>query len=1096
MSASELSSLSTEQRELLQLLLRSEGGDPAELPILPRESSGPMPLSYAQHRLWYLDQFNPQPAAYNVTKALFLEGALDGEALQKALDSLVMRHEILRTTYHHEDASPMQTVQEPRPVELRCFDWRDSGTGPRDPKVRRLLEDEARRAFDLTCDLMMRAAWVRLAARQHVVLLTFHHIAADAWSLGIVLGELEEFYKTHSTGGEPALPPLPIQYADYAAWERQRHSNGAIEQDIEYWKAKLAGAPAVLELPTDRPRPAERAMRGAIEQRTLPEGLCAELKKVAAGEGATFFVALLAAFETLMYRYSGQSDFCIGSPITGRTKKEAEGLVGFFLNTLVFRADFSRQAGFREIIRRVQEEALEAFAHQETPFERLVETLHPQRRASHTPLFQVMFILQDAQTHRLNLSGVAARVCEVDLGAARFDLNLTAQDTGEGLHCCLEYDTDLFDRETAERMLGHFEMLLRSAVAEPDRPVAALPILTGHEQRQLLLDWNQTASEYPRRCIHELFEARALATPDRAAVIFEGGEISYGELQRRSAILAQCLEELGARGKLVGLFCERGIEVVAGLLGVLSAGAAYVPLDPAYPKDRLAFMVEDAGLAVLLTQSDLLDNVPAQVPHVIALDTFDWSARPGDAPRSAVSHGDLAYVLYTSGSTGNPKGVAIEHGALVNLLEAIRRETGYSERDRLLAVTTLSFDIAGLEIYLPLMTGSTMILASRAAASDANRLAELIGASGATFLQATPTTWRLLLENGWQGKQDLTILCGGEKMPRSLANELVRRARVAWNVYGPTETTIWSTIVRVEQGEGPVPIGRPLANTQVYVLDSRMQPAPAGAPGELYIGGDGLARGYLHRPELSAERFVANPFGSGRLYRTGDLVRWRSNGNLEFLRRLDDQVKLRGFRIELGEIEAGLMRHEAVRAACAVVREDSPGDSYIAAYYVAHQGRSVSGQELREVLSRLLPDYMVPSRFVPVSEFPLTPNGKIDRRALPAPPAAQPLAASTAAPLTDMQRLIAEIWARALGIEGVGEHDNFFDLGGHSLLSMQVIRELHQRTGVRLSPREMVFQSLGQLAALYEERSSNGKRTGGLLKRLSGVVRKAISKGA
>jgi amino acid adenylation domain-containing protein len=937
---------------------------------------------------------------------------------------------------------------------------------------------------------------VQLAAQQHVVLLTFHHIAADAWSLGIILGELEEFYKAHSTSREPNLPPLPIQYADYAAWERERLSNRAIEQDIEYWKTKLAGAPAVLELPTDRPRPAERAMRGAIEQRTLPESLCAELKKLAAGEGATFFVALLAAFETLMHRYSGQSDFCVGSPITGRTKKEAEGLVGFFLNTLVFRADFSGEPGFRQVIRRVQEEALEAFAHQKTPFERLVETLHPQRRASHTPLFQVMFILQDAQAHRLNLTGKAARVCEVDLGAARFDLNLTAQDTGEGLHCCLEYDTDLFDRETAERMLGHFEMLLRSAVAEPDRAVASLRILTEQEQRQLLLDWNETASAYPKRCIHELFETHALATPDRTAIVFEGGRISYGELRRRSRILAQRLEELGARGKLVGLFCERGIEMVVGLLGVLSAGAAYVPLDPAYPKDRLAFMVEDAGLAVLLTQSELLENLPAEVAHVIALDTFDWNSRTAVAPRPAVSQDELAYVLYTSGSTGNPKGVAIQHGALVNLLESIRRETGYSERDRLVAVTTLSFDIAGLEIYLPLMTGSTMILASRNTASDANRLAELIAASDATFLQATPTTWRLLLENGWQGKQDLTILCGGEKMPRSLANELVRRARVVWNVYGPTETTIWSTIVKVEEGDGPVPIGRPLANTQVYVLDSRMRPAPVGVPGELFIGGDGLARGYLHRPELSAERFVANPFGTGRLYRTGDLVRWRPNGNLEFLRRLDDQVKLRGFRIELGEIEASLMRHEAVRAACALVREDSPGDSHIAAYYVAHEGRGVSGQELRESLSRYLPDYMVPSRFVPLKEFPLTPNGKIDRRALPAPPAAQPAPANSAGPQTAMQRLLAEVWRGALGVEGVGLHDNFFDLGGHSLLSMQVIRELYERTGVRLSPREMVFQSLGQLAALYEERSTNGKRPGGLLNRLSGVVRKAISKGA
>ena len=1097
MSLGELASLSRQQRELLQLLLRKEGGDPAKRPILPREGNGPAPLSFAQHRLWYLDQFNADRSAYNVTKALHLEGGLNGEALQKAFDGLVLRHEILRTTYHHEDATPLQAVQEPRPVELRHFDWQDGGLGPRDEKVRRVLEGEARRPFDLTSDLMIRAAWVQLAAEQHVVLVTLHHIAADAWSLGIVFPELEELYGAYCSGREPNLRALPIQYADYAAWERERLSNGALQDDLAYWRTKLAAAPAVLDLPTDRPRRAERAMRGAIAQRTLPESLCAELKAMAGREGATFFVLLLAAFETLMHRYSGQADFCVGSPITARSKQETEGLIGFFLNTLVFRCDFSDSPSFREVIRRAQDTALEAFAHQELPFDRLVETLHPQRRASHTPLFQVMFVLQDAETHKLNLTGKAARVSEVDLGAARFDLHLTAQDTGAGLGCCLEYDTDLFDPATAERMLGHFETLLRGVLENPDRPVAAARILTDAEKQQVLVDWNDTATSCSLLCVHELVQRSAARDPDAAAVIHEADTLSYGELASRSNLLARRLRTLGVgSGTLVGLYLDRSVEAIVAMLGVLTAGGAYVPLDPAYPKERLAFMVADSGVTVLLTQSALKGELPARVANVVDLNEFDWDGEGETVELPVVSQKDLSYVLYTSGSTGKPKAVAIDHRALVNLLESIRREMEFHEGDRVLAVSSLSFDITELDIYLPLISGASLTLASREAATDGNRIAKLIETSCSTFMQATPATWRLLVEAGWQGKADLKILSGGERLPRALANQLLERSRGVWNAYGPTETTIYSTIVQVEPGDDRLAVGRAIANTQLYVLNSHLQPNPIGVFGELYIGGDGLAREYLFRPELTAEKFIANPFGPGRLYKSGDVIRWRADGGLDFLRRLDDQVKLRGFRIELGEIEAVLGRNPVVQACCALVREDSPADPYLVAYYVVEAGRAASNQELREFLRKQLPEFMVPARFVALERFPLTPNGKIDRRALPAPPLEKLSAPPAAQPQTAMERLIAEVWGSALGIDGISLGDNFFDLGGHSLLSVQVIRELRQRTGVLLTPRDMVFQSLGQLAGLYEERGQNGKRSGGLMKRLSGAVQKAISKGA
>jgi amino acid adenylation domain-containing protein len=611
------------------------------------------------------------------------------------------------------------------------------------------------------------------------------------------------------------------------------------------------------------------------------------------------------------------------------------------------------------------------------------------------------------------------------------------------------------------------------------------------------VDWNRTGRPYSPLCVHELVQRCAARNAESPAVIYEGETLTYGELDRRSRVLAQHLRAIGvSSGTLVGLYLDRSLEAIVAMLGVLAAGAAYVPLDPAYPKERLAFMVADGGVTVLLTQSHLKNDLPAKAPHVVDLNQFDWSGSGEGVELPAVSQRDLSYVLYTSGSTGKPKAVAIDHRALVNLLESIQSETGFSERDRLLAVSSLSFDITELDIYMPLISGACFTLASREASTDGNRLAKLLDSSRATFMQATPATWRLLVEAGWQGKRDLKILSGGERLPRALANQLLARSYGVWNAYGPTETTIYSTIVKIEPGEDRLSIGRAIDNTQLYVLNSHLQPNPIGVFGELYIGGHGLAREYLFRPELTAEKFIQNPFGPGRLYKSGDLVRWRADGGLDFLRRIDDQVKLRGFRIELGEIEAILASHPAVQSCCAVIREDSPGDPYLAAYYVAGPGSEASHQQLREFLRTRLPEFMVPSRFAALAQLPLTPNGKIDRRALPAPAVDRNSVAASVAPQTPMQRLIAEVWGAALGIDGIGLNDNFFDLGGHSLLSVQVIRELRQRTGVVLSPRDMVFQSLGQLAGLYEQRCQNGKRSGGLMNRLSGVVQKAISKGA
>jgi amino acid adenylation domain-containing protein len=634
---------------------------------------------------------------------------------------------------------------------------------------------------------------------------------------------------------------------------------------------------------------------------------------------------------------------------------------------------------------------------------------------------------------------------------------------------------------------------------DPHSPVAAVPILTDSEKKQVLIDWNETATPCSPFCVHELVQRSAARDPDAVAVIYEGQVLNYGELVRRSRLLAHHLRNLGVgRGTLVGLYLERSLEAIVAMLGVLTAGAAYVPLDPAYPKERLAFMIEDGRVAVLLTQSHLKHELPGKVENAVDLNEFDWTGGSvvGGTDLPAVSQKDLSYVLYTSGSTGRPKAAAIDHRALVNLLESIRRETEFHEGEHVLAVSSLSFDITELDIYLPLITGACFTLASREAVTDGVSLAKLLDTSGATFMQATPATWRLLMEAGWQGKPGLKILSGGERLPRALANQLLERSAAVWNAYGPTETTIYSTIIQVGPGQDRLSVGRAIANTQLYVLNSQLQPNPVGVFGELYIGGVGLAREYLFRPELTAEKFIPNPFGPGRLYKSGDVIRWRADGGLDFLRRLDDQVKLRGFRIELGEIDAVLVRHPAVCSCCAMIREDSPADPYIAAYYVTEAGQTVSNQELREFLRAQLPEFMVPARFVMLETFPLTPNRKIDRRALPAPPVETLAPAAAAVPRTPMERLLAEVWGAALGIDGISLSDNFFDLGGHSLLSIQVIRQLRQRTGVLLTPREMVFQSLGQLAGLYEQRCQTGKASGGLLNRLSGAVQKVMSRGA
>ncbi len=1041
--------------------------------IRRRDETGPCAMSFAQQRLWYLEQLEPGNPSYHIVQAARLKGALDQGALRKALNTIVERHAALRTTFGYENETPVQVVRPARAVDLSCFDLQ---ADPTDRAAVELLERDSRRPFDLSQDLMLRAALVKLGSDEHVLGLTVHHIAFDGWSLGILRRELSEAYAAYLGGHEPALPQLTIQYVDYSLWQREQVGSERIERQLAYWKKRLADPPPVLELPADRPRPSRRTHNGATQFFALKPELHARLKEFCAAESASLYMVLMSAFQALLHRYSGQTDIAVGSPVAGRTRQQTEGLIGLFVNTLVVRGDLSGKPSFRELVRRTRGVALEAYANQEVPFDRVVEALHPDRNGS--PQFQTMLALQNMPDVGLELPGVDVTPLELAAGGAKFDLSMVFREREGRLAGCVDYNTDLFKAPTVRRIIEHFETLLESSLEFPDRSIASLTLLSRTEQHQLLNEWNGTSESIPELCVHELIEEHGKRAPNALAVACEDGRLTYGELDNRARQVAQRLCELGVGpGSLVGLHAERSLDVVVGLLGTLKAGAAYVPLDPGYPRERLEWMAADARLTVRLTQSHLVDAFPCRA-KVVVLDEFDWS-QPFDPERlPAVSPRDLAYVVYTSGSTGKPKGAAIEHRSVVNLVRSFGPQVQLTAQDHLMATASLSFDMGNLDILLPLSYGASFTLASRDIAIDTHRLAAAIDESGTTFMQATPATYRMLLDSGWKGKPDLRILSGGESLSRSLVDALGTKCHGVWNGYGPAEATICCAITKVEAGEGPVPIGRPLANTTLYVLDTEMQLVPVGVRGELYIGGAGLAREYLNRPEITAKRFIANPFGPGRLYKTGDLVRWRPEGQLEFVGRADDQVKVRGFRIELGEIEAALLRHEAVKAACVTVREDTPGDVYLAAYYVARADRPVSSSELREHVRENLPAHMVPNRWLEMDAFPLTSNGKVDRRGLPAPPTQVETAENSAFPQTAMQKLVAEVWEDALGIQGIGVHDNFYDVGGHSLLSVQVIREMENRTGVRLRPIELVSQSLGQIAASYERHSEKAARAG------------------
>jgi amino acid adenylation domain-containing protein len=1015
-------------------------------PLAPRPRQGLLPLSLAQERLWFLEQLESLGSAYNEIMGLELDGALDQEALERSFAELVRRHESLRTRIETTGDGQGRQVIDPaggfRMVVVDLSTWPEAG---RRAEAARQAQAETARPFDLSRE-MFRVRLFRLSAEEHILLVMLHHIISDVWSLlGILRRELSVLYAAYQEGRSSPLPELEVQYADYALWQREWLQGEILERQVAYWRERLRGIPAALELPTDRPRPAKFSHKGARHPLALSGELTARLEALGRREGATLYMVLLAALQVLLSRWSGQDDIAVGSPIAGRTHRKTEGLIGFFINTLVMRTDLSGDPTFVELLGRVKSVALGAYTHQDLPFEKLVAELQPERDLSRQALVQVMFILQNMPLSSSGLPGLTWRQAPLAATTSKFDLTIEFVERDSGLEGSVEYATDLFDRETIERFAGNFKTLLEAVVAEADRPISELPLLSEAERRLLLEEWNETEAKYPSHvCVHELFEEQVWKTPDAAAVISEDAWLSYGGLNRRANQLAHYLRELGARPETrVGICLNRSIRMVEASLGVLKAGAAYVPLDPASPPDRLMYMLEDARLIALISEKEVIKGLQGYSGRIISIDADREiiAEERVENPSSGAMAENLAYIIYTSGSTGQPKGVGIEHKGLVNLVTWHQSEFSVSSQDRATQVSAIGFDASVWEVWPYLTAGASIYIAPEDARRNHSELLSWLEKNEITIgFLSTPLAEAVLTEEWPASVRMRELLTGGDRLHRASVEG--KRISVI-NNYGPTESTVVATSGRVEEGGGEPSIGRPIQNTKIYILDEKLRPTPVGVCGELYISGAGLARGYQDRPGLTAERFIADGFRAAgkRMYRTGDLGRWRADGTIEFLGRNDSQVKIRGYRIELGEIEARLAEHAGVGQAVVIAHDDNETEKRLVAYYT---GEEAGSESLCAHLSSTLPEYMLPAAFVFLPELPLTPNGKLDRKALPAPDQSKQLERQYEGPRTPMERILCAIWEQILGVERAGIRDNFFELGGHSLMMMRVHHKIQQ----------------------------------------------------
>ncbi len=1013
-----------------------------------------VPASFPQERLWFLDQLQPGASIYNMPSAIRLPGPVSASLIGRCINEIVRRHDTLRTTFQKVEGRPFQQIAPLLDVSVPIIDLESFPSSQRELEAQRLAAVEAHRPFDLAKGPLVRAALLRLAPADHVLLLTLHHIISDGWSMGVLLQELSVLYEAYSSGRPSPLAELAIQYADFAQWQRQWLQGEVLDQHRQWWCEQLRGAPAQLELPADHPRPGVATFRGAVELFQFTSTLSEALKQLSQREGVTLFMILLAAFQTLLARYTGQSDIVVGTPIANRTRSELEPLIGFFVNTLVLRTDLGGNPSFRELLARVRENTLGAYAHQDLPFEKLVEDLQPERSLSRNPMFQVMLVLQNAPWAGGRSSTARSSVWPTVSGTAKFDLTLFVMDTADGLLCALEFSTDLFDAERIRLMSGHFRTLLEGVALNPNLGICDLPLLTEVERRQLL-DWNSTASHVNERCLHQLFEAQVERTPEAVALVAEGFECTYRELNESANRLAHYLRKQGIGPEsLVGICLERVPEMIVTVLAVLKAGGAYVPIDPGYPEERRRFMFDDSGCVLLVTRDRLQRDAPA------------IESESGENPVNRSTLDNLVYVIYTSGSTGQPKGVAMPGRPLASLI--VWHLQRFPVSFTTLQFAPLSFDVSFQEMFATLCAGGVLRLCSDEVRRDPRRLHQFIEEAKIEriFLPCVAlqqlASAALPLNTSAMGLRQ--VITAGEQLqitPQIL--RLLRGGCSLYNQYGPTETHV---VTEFELDGDPntwmalPPIGRPIPNVQVFVLDERLNLLPVGVIGELYIGG-ALARGYLRRSQLTAERFVPSPFAkeSGeRLYRTGDLVRYRADGNIEFVERRDNQIKIRGYRVELGEIETVLAAHPGVKAAAIAARGWSPGDRRLVAYVVPSTP-DVSLGSLQEFLSTRLPDYMIPAALVTVDAFPLTPSGKVDRSALPDPDGQRPeLSRQFVAPRTSLELELAAVWSRVLETTPIGVHDNFFDLGGHSLLATTLVSRLREVFEVDV-PVQRVFAS-------------------------------------
>jgi amino acid adenylation domain-containing protein len=1081
--AKRIAVLSPEQRSLLERQLQQQGLQLPKTQTIPKRKSDEfLPLSFAQQRLWFLDQLQSGSPIYNVSAAMQLKGTLNIAVLQQTFNEIVRRHEILRTTFTTLNGQPVQVISPTLTLSLPVVDLQNIPASYRSAEAQQRATEDLQQPFNLSADPLLRTTLLQLSDDEHILLITLHHIISDGWCRGVFIKELATLYEAFSQGKPSPLPELPIQYADFAIWQRQWLQGEKLESQLNYWKQQLDDSPALLNLPSDRPRSPVQSFRGAKHPVSISRSLTDAIKAFSQQEAVTPFITLTTIFQLLLHRYTGQHDILIGLPIANRNWIEIEGLIGFFANTLVLRTRFSENLTFRQMLHQVRHLAIDAYAHQDLPFEKLVEELKLERNLSYNPLFQVMFAFQGVPLTEVKLPNLTLQPFWVDGKTSRFDLMLNLSETSEGLSGIFEYNTDIFDRTTIVRMIGHLQTLLEKVVSDPDQRLSEVSLMGEMECCQLLVEWNQTQVEYPQhQCIHQLFEAQVERIPDAIAVVFGEQQFSYEELNHHANQLAHYLRSLGVEPETpVGICLERSVELVIALLGILKAGGAYVPLDPTYPQERLAFMLHDAQVPILLTQAALIDTLPTTA-HTLCLDT-DWNTiatASSTNPPSSGSPDHLSYVIYTSGSTGQPKGVMNTHQGVCNRLHWMQDAYRLTPTDRVLQKTPFSFDVSVWEFFWPLMVGATLVVARPGGHQDSRYLAQLMADEHITTVHFVPSMLQVFLEEpslAWCSKSLKRILCSGETLPPRLQQRFFERLEAELhNLYGPTEAAIDVTAwhCQSQENQTSVPIGRPIANTQIYLLDATGQPVPIGIPGELHIGGVQLARGYLHRPELTAEKFIPHPFSSepgARLYKTGDLARYLADGTIEYLGRIDHQVKIRGFRIELGEIEAVLNQHPTVQQAVVLVHTTERKDQQLIAYVVSHPEVALSIAELRSFLREQLPEYMVPAAFVELDALPLTPNGKLDRRALPAPEQSYlSTDACFVPPHTPIEEILANIWAEVLGIESIGIYTNFFELGGHSLLATQVISRVRQAFQVEIPLRCLFeFPTLADFASTIE----------------------------